>query len=584
MTHAKYRLKAAGAGWWRQNINCLEACPVQTDVPAYIACIAEGKFGQAFDLNRKANVFPAILGRICMHPCEKACRRRFLDEPVAIRALKRACADHKPDGQCAGGLLFSEKARRLAVVGAGPAGLTVADDLVRSGCRVTVFEALPVVGGMLNVGIPPYRLARGAVQTIVGELERMGVEIRLNAPVGQAVTLEQLQADFDAVLIAAGAHAPIRLNIPGESLTGVLHGVTFMRKVNLNEAIPLGRRVAVIGGGNTAIDCARSARYLGAEAVTVLYRRTRDEMPVSAEEVFEAEEEGVQFEFLVSPVRIIGDSDGRVTGLACIRNRLSSPDSGNRPRPVPIEGTEFLLPVDMVLPAVSQSPDTSFLPNVFSCSKGERVEVDPTTFMTNVAGVFAVGDYITGPRDVISVIADAHQVAASIRGYLEGPDESGEKSFAFKPAWPPHAPGSNYEVLPRQKMPALAPTERQSLEEEVQLGFTSQTAMVEARRCLRCDHNILIDSTRCILCAGCLDVCPHGCIQMIPTDSIKMDDSVPYRTDVKPGTVLVLDEAYCIRCGLCIERCPTGAIRMERFDSTGQTLEIGISRTGIGVR
>jgi NADPH-dependent glutamate synthase beta subunit-like oxidoreductase len=390
------------------------------------------------------------------------------------------------------------------------------------------------------------------------------VAIHLDTPVGRAVTLEQLQTDFDAVLIAAGAHAPIRLNIPGESLTGVLHGVTFMRKVNLKEETALGRRVAVIGGGNTAIDCARSARYLGAEEVTVFYRRTREEMPVSAEEVVEAEEEGVRIEFLVSPVRVIGDSDGRVTGLACVRNRLSTSDAGGRPRPVPIEGSAFVRPVDTVLPAVSQSPDTSFLPDVFSRSGLERVEVDPITFMTNVPGVFAVGDYTTGPRDVISVIADAHRVAASIRRYLEGPTETGERDLAFKPARLPHAPGSDYEALPRQKMPTLPPADRQSMEQEIQLGFTPETAMREARRCLRCDHNILIDGRRCILCAGCLDACPQGCIQMIPTDRIAMDASVPDPAPVEPGTALVLDEAHCIRCGLCVKQCPTGAIRMER--------------------
>lgn len=565
MITKKYRLRKADDSWWKQNINCLNACPAHTNVPGYISLIAERKFQEAFNLNRKANVFPAILGRICMHPCETACRRRHIDEPVAICALKRAAADHKSDQDKSGTPVFFRNRRRLAIVGAGPAGLTTADDLARMGYQVTVFEALPVAGGMLNVGIPPYRLDREVIQTAIKELERLGVEIRLNSPVGKAVTLEQLQSHYHAVLIAAGAHEAIKLNIPGEELTGVLHGVTFMRKVNLHEKIPLGRRVAVIGGGNTAVDCARSARYLGAEEVTVIYRRTRDEMPVSAEEVQEAQEEGVRVELLVSPLRVIGNKDGRVAGLECIRNRLIEPDESGRPRPVPIEGSEFVMEVDTVLPAVSQSPDTSFLPDIFSRSQWDRVEVDPKSFMTKVKGVFAVGDYTTGPRDVISVIADAHRASAAIHAYLQGM-LTGEKGRCLKQTGSPHGAGSNFDELPRQRMPTLPAKERQSLEKEVQLGFGPETAMMEAKRCLRCDYNITVDSERCILCAGCVDVCPYGCIQMIPLDEIENDMAVFDLSHIKQGAALVLDETYCMRCGLCMRRCPTGAIEMERFE------------------
>ena len=571
MSKEKYRLKLADDTWWKQNINCLDTCPAHTNIPGYISLIALGKFKEAFDMNRKANVFPAILGRICMHPCENVCRRSHIDEPVAICALKRAAADHKINIDKTGPPVFFSTQKSLAIVGAGPAGLTTADDLVRIGYKVTVFEALPVVGGMLNVGIPPYRLDRRVTQTAIDELEGIGVKIRLNTPVGKDVTLVQLQAQYDAVLIAAGAHEAIELNIPGERLTGVIHGVTFMRKVNLNEKISLGRRVAVIGGGNTATDCARSARYLGAGEVTIIYRRTRDEMPVTAEEVEEAEEEGVKVELLVSPLRVIGDKNGKVVGLECIRNRLGKPDAGGRPRPVPIEGSEFVLEVDTVLPAVSQSPDTSFLSDVFSRSKWDMVEVDPISFMTNVEGVFAVGDYITGPRDVISVIADGHRASSSIHRYFQGLLKE-EKGRCLKAAQLPHGAGSNYDELPRQKIPTLPAGERKDMDKEVQLGFSPETALIEAQRCLRCDYNITINSELCILCAGCVDVCPYGCIQMITLDQIEGDEAVmdliqvKQEVQVKQGAALIMDEELCIRCGLCVSRCPTGAIGMERFE------------------
>ncbi|MGD8837118.1 MAG: FAD-dependent oxidoreductase [Desulfobacteraceae bacterium] len=565
MGEKKYRLRNADKRWWKQNINCLHACPAHTNVPHYISLIAEEKFQEAFNLNRKANVFPAILGRICMHPCETACRRGHIDEPVAICALKRAAADHKPEMDRSRTPFFSRNQRRLAIVGAGPAGLTTADDLARMGYKVTVFEALPVAGGMLNVGIPPYRLCRTVIQKAIEELEQLGVEIRLNTAVGKAVTLEQLQSRYHAVLIAAGAHEAVKLNIPGEGLTGVLHGVTFMRKVNLHEQIPLGLRVAVIGGGNTAVDCARSARYLGAEEVTIIYRRTRDEMPVTAEEVAEAEEEGVKVDLLVSPIRVIGNQEKEVVGLECIRNRLIEPDDSGRPRPVPIQGSEFVLEVDTVLPAVSQSPDTSFLPEIFSRSKWGLVEVDPKSLMTNIKGVFAVGDYATGPRDVISVIADAHRVSAAIHGFLQGALRA-EKGRCFKQTESPHAVDSDFDALPRQKMPVVPAKERRKIEAEVQLGFSPETAVIEAKRCLRCDYNIMVDSKRCILCAGCVDVCPYGCIQLIPLDEIERDKAGFDLSHIEQGALLVLDETYCIRCGLCMRRCPTGAIVMERFE------------------
>jgi formate dehydrogenase major subunit len=261
----------------------------------------------------------------------------------------------------------------------------------------------------------------------------------------------------------------------------------------------------------------------------------------------------------------MGNQEGEVVGLECIRNRLVQPDGDGRPRPVPIEGFELILEVDTVLPAVSQSPDTSFLSNLFSRSRWDRVEVDPTSLMTNVKGVFAVGDYTTGPRDVISVIADAHRASASIHRYLQGMLK-GERGRSLEAGQLPHAADSDFDEVPRQKMPVLAADRRHRLDEEVHLGFSAEVAMIEAKRCLRCDHNITIDKDRCILCAGCVDVCPHGCIQLIPLDEINSEKAVLDLSSLNEGAALVLDEALCIRCGLCVRRCPTNAIGMAQFE------------------
>jgi NADPH-dependent glutamate synthase beta subunit-like oxidoreductase len=304
---------------------------------------------------------------------------------------------------------------------------------------------------------------------------------------------------------------------------------------------------------------------LGAEEVAVIYRRTRSEMPVSAEEVREAEEEGVTFEFLASPLRVIGNKENKVAALECIRNRLIDLDNGGRPRPVPIDESEFVMEVDTVLLAVSQAPDTSFLPDIFVRSKWDRVEVNSKNLMTNVDGVFAVGDYATGPGDVISVIADAHRASAAIHDYLQG-KLMAEKHHCLKSASAPHDIGSSFDALPRQTMPTLPPTERKTIETQIQLGFGPEMAKIEAKRCLRCDYNITVDSKQCILCAGCVDVCPHRCIQVIQLDEIEGDKAISDFSYIKQGAALILDEAYCIRCGLCAHRCPTGAIEMKRFE------------------
>jgi NADPH-dependent glutamate synthase beta subunit-like oxidoreductase len=358
---SRFRVQVPDLRWFEENIGCENACPVNTRAPRYIAAIVSGDYDLAYELNRGDNLFPAILGRICVHPCETQCRRRLIDQPISICSLKRACSDYKA-------LSHQDKApprkmnKKVAIIGAGPSGLSAANDLARLGYFVIIYETFPVPGGMLNVGIPPYRLPREVVNQAIEEVKRLGVEVLTGTPVGKELNLERLKKEYDAVYIAAGAHKAEKLGIFGEDLEGVIHGVTFMLRVNLGEPLNVGQRVAVVGGGNTAMDTARSSLRLGAKEVLILYRRTREEMPVDERELEQVEEEGVSIHYLTTPIRVLSNDGVRVSGVRCIRNRLGEPEADGRRRPIPIEGSEFDINIDLLIPAVSQSPDISFLP------------------------------------------------------------------------------------------------------------------------------------------------------------------------------------------------------------------------------
>lgn len=570
MNKRNVEVKIPGIEWFRGNIPCQAACPVHTDISGYVGLIAEGRFDEAYALNQQANLFPEILGRVCTRRCQAACRLNSISAPISICFLKRAATDFGR-GKKPKPIKAPSRKERIAIIGAGPSGMAAAHDLAILGYGVTIYEALPRVGGMLVVGIPAYRLPRDVVNNAAKELEDLGVDFHLGVAVGKDVRLADLQRDYQAVLIAAGAHRPEKLGIPGEDLEGVLHGVTFMRRVNTEPDVRLdGRRVAVIGGGHTAIDCVRSAVRLGAAEVHMLYRRSAEEITVTEEELEEAEEEGAKIQFLVSPVRVCSSSELRVTGLECQRNRLGEPDATGRRRPAPISGSEFTLDVDMVVPAVSQAPDTSFLPLEagLELSRWSRLMVHPGTFMSSVAGVFAVGDFITGPRDVIEVIADARMAATSIDHYLSGGNGTSRSAWLETPS-DAFQRTSDYDRIPRQPMATLPCQERKRLDQEVELGYGREQAMAEARRCLQCQMNIGIDGSRCILCGGCVDVCPYALIRIVPLSSLRSEDDVEELC--KEASVghdamaLTLDEDKCIRCGLCVQRCPTKAISMNQF-------------------
>ncbi|MBI5446324.1 MAG: FAD-dependent oxidoreductase, partial [Deltaproteobacteria bacterium] len=403
---------------------CKAACPTHISVQGYVALIAAGKHAEALKLIKKDNPFPSVCGRVCNHPCEAACKRGEVDEPIDIMHLKRFVADLdlRAETRCVPEVK-AKKAKRVAVVGAGPAGLSAAYYLAAEGYSVTVFEASSMPGGWLTLGIPEYRLPKKLVDAEIQVMRDLGVEIKLNTALGEDLTLKKLRKEYDAVFfLAVGSHLSVKLEVPGEDLTGVFHGIDYLKRVNLGEKVFLGERVAVVGGGNVAMDAVRTALRTGSKEVICLYRRSRAEMPASPEEVHEAEEEGVKFEFLAAPVRILGE-DERVMGVECVRMELGEPDASGRRRPVPVAGSEFMVAVDAVVPAIGQGSDLSFAEREKDLvTKWKTLEADPVTFATPLPGVFAGGDAVTGPATVVKAVNAGKEAAVSIDRYLKGED------------------------------------------------------------------------------------------------------------------------------------------------------------------
>ena len=405
---------------------CVETCPVHIDIRKYVGQIAGGKFPEALATIRERNPLPAICGRICNHPCEDTCNRGWQDEPIAIDALKRFVADYELKLAREGKLpkpkppkkVYKEK---VAIIGAGPAGLTVAHDLALKGYESTIFEEAPVPGGMLWLGIPEYRLPRDIIQTEVDYICDMGVELKLNTPIGPDLTVDDLlKQGYKAVFIGVGAHKGLKLRVPGEDdFEGFLDCIVFLRRVNLGDHSKPGEKVVVIGGGNSAIDSARTALRLGSDEVTILYRRSRKEMPANPWEIDEAEHEGVKIHYLAAPVEILGEN-GKVVGMNCTRMELGKLDASGRRRPIPVEGSEFEVEADVVVPAISQEPDISFLHegHGLEISKWNSFVIDSRTKMTNRPGIFSGGDADTGPSVVIEAIAAGHAAANGIHDYL----------------------------------------------------------------------------------------------------------------------------------------------------------------------
>jgi len=467
---------------------CENTCPANINVPGYTSLIAEGRFIDAYNLIRQENPFPSVCGRICTRPCESKCRRGTTDEPVAICDLKRFVADyaHRNEQLFEKDIVYPKNGKRVNIIGAGAAGLTCAHYLARLGYEVDVYETEDVAGGVLAYGIPEYRLPKAVLAHEVKLIEREGVNIHLGTSVGKKVFFEFLRDNCDALFVATGTQLPQRANIPGEDLNGVVHGINFLRQVNLKQPVKIGRHVFVIGGGNTAIDSARTVLRMGAEKVTILYRRTRNMMPANESEIHEALEEGVEIAEMVQPVRFIDDGKGNVRGIECQKMALGEFDSGGRRKSVPSGEPTFILDTDMVIPAISQYADLPFIrAQDIGRTPWGTFEVDEDTMMTTIDGVFAGGDIVRGPDTVIRAIADGKKAASAIDRYCGG---TGALNKGENIVINTHVDEDEIQELPRYPLDMLPLEKRKNSFGEVVLGYHKLTAMAESMRCLHCER------------------------------------------------------------------------------------------------
>ncbi len=532
---------------------CQLNCPAGIDIPSYIALIGQGKYDEAIEVIREDNPFPWVCGLICPNPCEQWCQRRYLDKAICIKDLKGLAAKIVMSGK---GYKNPEPENhydeRVAVIGAGPAGLSSAFYLAHTGYKVTVFEAFPQPGGMLVTGIPEYRLPRELVHREIESIREMGVEIVVNTPVGKDLTLDQLRKDgYKAFFLGIGAWKSSRLGIEGEKeFAQVIDVLNFLKEISFGQKTKPADRVAIIGGGNAAIDAARTCVRLGCSSVNVLYRRTRSEMPAHFEEIIQAAEEGVHFHQLTIPMRILG-SDNDVEGIECVTATLGEPDASGRRRPIPTPDTEYVIPVEAVISAIGQSPHVLDLPGLgdLDLTKRQTIKVGLMSQRTNIEDVFAGGDAVTGPATVVQAIGSGKKAAGAIHHFLR------REEFPARTIQRPHRMVEPIRMtyqdkafIQRQEIPIINLQKRMTTFDQVELGLDETAARQEAKRCMRCDI--------CERCGKCVEVCTDK----LGTSAIKFYHAGESSLVLKD---YVHGLPHCIGCGTCVNICPTGALQME---------------------
>jgi len=476
---------------------CMSVCPTQLDIPKYVEAISEGRFSESLATIRQNTCLAGTLGRVCVRPCESNCRRANIDEAISIKSLKRFAADYEIEKNVKRNIEAKiDKKKKVAVIGAGPAGLSCAYYLAQMGYPVTVFEKLGEPGGMAAVGIPDYRLPRTVLGGEGSFVESFGVTMRYGVTLGKDITIDQIRKDFDAVFIGVGAHGSSPMGVEGEDMgyRGFIAGVKYLLDINNGkDPYPEGKKVVVVGGGNVAMDCVRSSFRIGKPDVHLVYRRTKKEMPADPVEIHEAEEEGVEFHYLCNPKRII-EKDGKVVGVECIRMELGEPDQSGRRRPGPVEGSEFIIETDILIPAIGQMVDFSFLDKKedFTITKWNTFQVDQETFETNIPGIFSAGDCETGPDVLVRACGNGKRAAWKIDEYLKGEKPKArmsEKFVKFFGDVKVYDKNENVGFLgdrARLQLRPMAPEVRKWTFDEVEEGFRTDEAITEASRCLRC--------------------------------------------------------------------------------------------------
>lgn len=625
MNTSTYQVRVADRDYWREQIKCQFACPVHTDARGYIRAIAEGDYELAYLIARGPNPLASLCGRICGAPCEVACRRGSIDQPIAIRALKRfACERFGVESQTGDArslpTYLKEKTRpracddqdelrhlleflaradfaqpkgeQIAIVGSGPAGLAAGHDLALMGFRPVIFEMEPQPAGMLFSGVPGYRLPEELIRAEVAVIQALGVEIRCGVQVGRDITMDDIRREFVALIIACGAKRSRPLSIPGVEAIGVLGGVDFLRDVALGKEVRLGRRVVVIGGGNVAYDVARTvvrqmeydvsrtaARIRGVSETNLVCLESLEEMPADTVEIVEGMEEGVIRHNGWGPREILVRQEaGRNLARGVRFARCRSVYDANRRFSPRFEESEVMeLEADTVLLSVGQAADLSFLDperDGIKMRSPQQIINDPETGATSAPGVFVAGDVAYGPKLMIHAIASGKQAARSVYRLLRGKHISPEEVQIHFPIEHYHRE-KNYESRPRLHIPARPPEDRlKDPRAQVEIGYSASEAGAEAGRCLDCGINTIFDGERCILCGGCADVCPTACLKLVSLDRLAPAPELQellqktLGEEAATSSAIIKDEERCIRCGLCAERCPVTAITMERFGFT----------------
>ncbi len=584
--------------WLKQSIPCQSACPAHTDIPGYLSEVYKGNFRKAYEINLRDNVFPGVLGRVCARPCESMCRHGWegLGDSVSICFSKRSAHDLKVNQKpIKMEKLYPESGKKVAVIGSGPSGLASARNLALMGHSVKVYEKHSEPGGMMVQGIPAFRLPRDIIAKEIEQVRILGVEIVTNCEVGKDVQLKQLVNDFDAVILAAGTLRPNVLDLPGKDLKGIKHGLEFLLEVNYHEDSHAGEDAIVIGGGFTAMDCARTVKRLGAKLVkveedesekdwkehalhlsptkaNVLYRRSAGEMLVTPGEVEELGHEGIGMEFLISPVEYIGDDNGHVKAVRFIKNELGEPDASGRRRPVPVEGSEFDVPADLVLLATGQFPDTSWIDDelkpLLVAEDGWMKNYGQKT--TDHAKIFMAGDFSTGARSLIDSIGHAKKTARKVDTMLMG--EERLKKVAIIEDEPQGADRLiEMNDVPLIPMPTLDLEDR-TLKAEVELGYTPEQGVDAAQRCYQCNIKYEIDPDVCIYCEWCVKARSRpDCIVKIKELEYGEEGEITgfKRADgSEDGTRIYINQEDCIRCNKCVEACPVDAISVQKVTRT----------------